>query len=134
MAASAVESPRLGMTVMLGIALHNIPEGIAIAVPCLKAKPNQYGLAFGLATLSGVAEPVGALCALMFFKYNNALIPMEYILAFVSGIMFTVAAYELLPEARRNDEHCEKGWAKRGLLAGFLCIMSTEWVIEQSMR
>jgi zinc transporter ZupT len=32
-----MESTKLGVTVAFGIMIHNIPEGIAIALPCLAA-------------------------------------------------------------------------------------------------
>merc|ERR1711933_155827 len=67
-AASAVRSEKLGFTVTIGIMIHNIPEGIAIAVPCLAARPNQPWLAFVMASVSGLAEPAGALVALLFFR------------------------------------------------------------------
>ena len=66
-----MDSTRLGLTVMLGIMLHNIPEGIAIAVPYLAARPGRYWEAFWLATASGLAEPVGALIAMAFIRQND---------------------------------------------------------------
>ena len=65
-AVSTVGSPPLGWTVATSIMIHNIPEGIAIAVPCMVARPDSPCLAFGLASASGIAEPVGAWLALTF--------------------------------------------------------------------
>lgn len=64
-AASTLHSQSLGITTAVAIALHNIPEGIAIAVPCLAARPDSPCLAFVLASLSGLAEPFGAAVALL---------------------------------------------------------------------
>merc|ERR1711971_256325 len=112
-AASAVRSEKLGFTVTIGIMIHNIPEGIAIAVPCLAARPNQPWLAFVMASVSGLAEPLGAAVALMFLKHFvqphesgddkiRSVLCLENILAFVAGVMVTVALNELYPEARRH--------------------------------
>ncbi|KAL3927992.1 MAG: hypothetical protein SGBAC_012848 [Bacillariaceae sp.] len=98
--ASTVESRQLGVTVAIGILIHNIPEGIAIAVPCIAARPDMPWLAFWLASGSGLAEPLGALCAL--FVLQTSTIPMENVLACVAGIMCAVACIELYPEALRH--------------------------------
>lgn len=104
-AASALESQKLGITVTVGIMIHNIPEGIAIAIPCLAARPDYPLLSFGLASLSGLAEPLGALVAIFCLrrvaKDEGAILTMANVLAFVAGIMITVALYELFPEAKR---------------------------------
>jgi zinc transporter ZupT len=67
-AASSLQSARLGWTTTVAIALHNIPEGIAIAIPCLAARPDAPWLAFGLASASGLAEPLGAAVALLVLR------------------------------------------------------------------
>jgi ZIP family zinc transporter len=118
-AASSIHSPRLGVTTTVAIALHNIPEGIAIAIPCLAARPDLPWLAFWLATLSGLAEPLGAAVALIALhevkevRNDPSYISMNNVLAFVAGIMIMVAILELFPEANR---HCQKG--RHPLIAG----------------
>jgi ZIP family zinc transporter len=74
--ASTVESKQLGVTVAIGILIHNIPEGIAIAVPCIAARPEAW--------------PLG------FLKYGR--LPLENVLACVAGIMCMVAVLELYLE------------------------------------
>ena len=114
-AASSMHSSQLGWTTTAAIALHNIPEGIAIAIPCLAARPDAPWLAFGLASVSGLAEPLGALVALALLpstdqhdatgSSNDAASfswDIENVLAFVAGIMIMVSIVELFPEARRN--------------------------------
>lgn len=130
-AASALESQKLGITVTVGIMIHNIPEGIAIAIPCLAARPESPWLSFALASLSGLAEPAGAFVALLCLRKvsqqndNASIINMENVLAFVAGIMVTVAIYELFPEAKR---HTSKGYGHfvAGTIAGIVIMIATE--------
>jgi len=133
-AAAALESRKLGITVTIGIMIHNIPEGIAIAIPCLAARPESPWLSFALASLSGLAEPVGAFVALLFLRKvseeeDDATIwNMENVLAFVAGIMVTVAMYELFPEAKRHTTHGKKHFIA-GTLAGIVIMVATELFI-----
>jgi len=110
----------LASIVTLSIALHNIPEGIAICIPCLKSRPDKPWLAFGLASLSGLAEPIGAFVVLVVLKLREeadasviflndggVYEDMGNALAFVAGIMMAVAVFELLPEADRQRKECD---------------------------
>jgi ZIP family zinc transporter len=128
-AASTLHSPKLGWTTATAIALHNIPEGIAIAIPCLAARPDAPWLAFGLASLSGLAEPLGAAVALFAIRLarnndasssqdadGNSFWSMNNILAFVAGIMIMVAVTELFPEALRHSQD-----GKWPLVGGTVC-------------
>lgn len=128
-AASALESTNLGVTVTIGIMIHNIPEGIAIAIPCLAARPDKPWLAFVLASVSGLAEPLGAFVALMLMKgvekSPDAIISLENILAFVAGIMVVVSMWELFPEALRHAVDTKK-FFWYGTISGIVIMVLTE--------
>ena len=47
--------------------MHNIPEGIIVAAPIYAATGSRLQ-ALGIATASGLSEPLGALAALLFVK------------------------------------------------------------------
>lgn len=135
-AASALESDQLGLTVTVGIMIHNIPEGIAIAIPTLKARPDSPWLSFALASVSGLAEPAGAFVSLVFLrgveKRSGEGRPiggegsLENVLAFVAGIMITVSFLELLPEAKRHSEKSGKTAYYAGLVVGCVVMIATE--------
>ena len=142
-AASSLHSPKLGLTTTVAVALHNIPEGVAIAVPCMAARPNAPWLAFGLATLSGLAEPLGAAVALYGLQdYRNdpaatttdaVWMSMDNVLAFVAGIMIMVAALELFPEARRQNKSTNNRtnmafWMGTGL--GIVLMVGSEMYLD----
>jgi len=118
-AVSSMQSDRLGFVVMAAIAVHNIPEGIAIAMPVIDATGNRLR-ALQMATLSGLAEPLGAIVAV-------ALLPagstqgrgMDFLLCVVGGIMSCVAFTELLPEAHAQGRPMALAG---GLFAG-ACVM-----------
>jgi len=121
-AVSSLESERLGFVVMAAIAVHNIPEGIAIAMPVFNATKSRMR-ALQMATLSGLAEPLGAIVAL-------TMIPqgmldgrgMDALLCVVGGIMTSVAFVELFPEARAQKQPLA---AVAGALTGSIIMLIT---------
>jgi len=123
-AVTSLQSDRLGLVVMCAIAVHNVPEGIAIAVSVLSCTGSR-SRAFWMATLSGLAEPLGALVALTVLPLRMVQgWGMHMLLCFVAGVMSCVAVSELLPEAlsqRRNA----------GALCGFLAGVVTMLVAHE---
>ena len=122
--------------------IHNIPEGIAIAIPCLKARPDSPCLSFILASVSGLAEPAGAFVSLFFLRgvekrqvekggAEGGQIggegSLENVLAFVAGIMITVSFLELFPEAKRHAEKSNMKAYYSGLFVGFIVMIATEF-------
>ena len=82
------------------IALHNIPEGIAIAMPIYFATKSRFK-AIKYSFLSGMAEPLGALIAFLCLKpFINELI-LGIIFAVVCGIMIYISLDELIPSSRK---------------------------------
>eukprot|EP00268_Persea_americana_P024297 TRINITY_DN23746_c0_g1_i2.p1 TRINITY_DN23746_c0_g1~~TRINITY_DN23746_c0_g1_i2.p1 ORF type:complete len:133 (-),score=15.78 TRINITY_DN23746_c0_g1_i2:562-909(-) len=57
---------RVGLNLAFAIALHNIPEGVAVALPVYFATESKWQ-AFKLATLSGLAEPLGVVIVAYLF-------------------------------------------------------------------
>mmetsp|Transcript_17980 Transcript_17980/g.56345 ORF Transcript_17980/g.56345 Transcript_17980/m.56345 type:complete len:360 (-) Transcript_17980:38-1117(-) len=121
-AVSSLQSERLGFVVMAAIAVHNIPEGIAIAMPVLDATGSRTR-AMQLATLSGLAEPLGAILAVTLLpEYFIKGRGMDILLCAVGGIMTCVACTELLPEAQvQRKPICMLG----GLICGASVMLLT---------
>ena len=59
----------MGASLAFAIALHNIPEGIAVALPVYFATQDRWK-AFRLAALSGMAEPLGVVVVALCFPDN----------------------------------------------------------------
>ncbi|RXK12753.1 zinc transporter ZupT [Halarcobacter mediterraneus] len=96
---SALDSLTLGATIALAIAIHNIPEGMAVSLPIYHAT-GERKKAFWYATLSGFAEPVGAILGyfLLLPLMGDATLGITF--AIVAGIMIYISFDELLPAAR----------------------------------
>jgi ZIP family zinc transporter len=97
MANAYVASPSLGLMVAVAIALHNVPEEFAMSVPAVAVRSKK--LLFGAAALSALAEPLGAIIGLVavgIAPWLNA-----HFVAFAAGAMLFVSIHELVPMARR---------------------------------
>ena len=84
----------------LAITLHNIPEGISIAVPIYFATKNKKK-AILLTFISGFSEFFGAVLAYVFLAPLITSFGLGVILALAAGIMIHISIYELIPTAYR---------------------------------
>jgi ZIP family zinc transporter len=96
MANAYVAAPSLGVLTALAIALHNLPEEFAMAVPAAAVRRKR--LLYGAAVLSALAEPAGAALGLVAVSVAPAL--SGFFLAFAAGAMLFVSVHELIPMAR----------------------------------
>ena len=101
---AALQAPEVAIPVVAAIALHNIPEGLAVAVPVRRATGSR-ATAFWLATMTGLAEPVGAVLGFVLLAPLLSGAGMGAILAGVAGVMVFVSLDELLPAAEETGEH-----------------------------
>ncbi|RHN61066.1 putative zinc/iron permease [Medicago truncatula] len=89
---------RVGLNLALAIALHNIPEGVAVALPVYFATESKWQ-AFKLASLSGLAEPLGVIIVACLFPTSLNPEILEGLLASVGGVMAFLTLHEMLPLA-----------------------------------
>lgn len=97
MANAYIASPELGILVAVAIALHNIPEEFAMAVPAIMVRSRRF--LYGIALLSALAEPLGAVLGLLAVGVAPAL--NAHFMAFAAGAMIFVSLHELVPMAQR---------------------------------
>ncbi len=97
----------------LGIALQNIPEGwiVASAMMALRAAPWRAAL---IALGTGLVEPVGGLFGVIASTVAGAALPMA--LAAAAGAMLWVVSHEMIPASHRPGR---VGAGTAGLAAGF---------------
>lgn len=112
--AVALADPSLGIPLAVAIAIHNIPEGVAVAVPLREATGSRRKAA-GWATLSGLAEPLGAVIGFALLRPFFGPGTLGYIFAAIAGIMVFVSLDKLLPTAVATGEHHS---AMYGMVAG----------------
>ena len=83
----------LGIYLTISIALHNISEGIAIAIPIYYGEGSKKK-AIIYTLIAALSEPLGALISYLFFyNINNYLFAI--ILSITAGIMIYLAIYEI---------------------------------------
>ena len=95
---------KIGLSVAFAVALHNIPEGISVSVPIYHATRSRNKALF-YSSLSGLAEPLGALIGFLLFRQYLGSGLLGVLLAAVAGIMIFISMDELLPAAREYGEH-----------------------------
>lgn len=89
---------KLGLHLAIAISMHNIPEGIIIALPIYYSTKNKKK-AFLLTILAALSEPLGALLAFLFLKNFITTTLIASLLSLVAGIMINISIYELLKES-----------------------------------
>jgi len=83
------------LTLALGIAIQNFPEGAIISMP-LRGEGMKRRQAFLWGALSGVVEPIAALLTIWAAGLVVPVLP--YLLGFAAGAMVYVVVEELIPE------------------------------------
>jgi ZIP family zinc transporter len=102
----------------VAVAIHNIPEGIAVSVPVYYATGSKRK-ALAWSVLSGFSEPIGALVGYFILRLFNTSISLGYVFAMVAGIMVYISFDELLPAAHKYGKHHV---AIYGLVSGMIII------------
>jgi zinc transporter, ZIP family len=100
----ALSDPGLGISITVAIAIHNIPEGIAVSMPIYYATGSKKK-AFLYSSLSGFAEPIGALVGYFLLHRIFGESMFGFTFSAVAGIMVYISLDELLPTAEKYGEH-----------------------------
>lgn len=88
------------LSLSVGIALQNIPEGAIISMP-LKARGESKIKAFFCGTVSGFAELAAAVLTLFLSSFVNSILPFS--LCFAAGAMFFVVMSELSSDFSKGN-------------------------------
>lgn len=100
--------PTLAIIITAAIAVQNIPEGLAVAIPL-----HTYGFAkwkmFAWAVISSLPQPLGAAIAYVFVTIAREFLPFGFGLA--AGAMIFLVFHDLLPEGlERGEDLPGGGW------------------------
>lgn len=106
-----------GVILAIAIALQNIPEGLAVALPLVGLGYNKWK-AVGIATLTGLVEPVGGLLGITMVTVFQPILPIA--MGFAAGAMLFVISEEIIPETHSNGR---SRYATFALMIGFIIMM-----------
>jgi zinc transporter ZupT len=88
----------LGIFITAAIALHNVPEGLAISLVLIPRGMRILSTA-GYCVLSSVPQPIMAVPAFLFVEFFRPVLPVG--LGFAAGAMIWMVFSEIIPETRR---------------------------------
>lgn len=111
------------ITVALGIALQNIPEGMIIVSPMIIAGVPKIRV-FIIACFTGFVEIVGTMIGYGTVSISTVILP--FILAFAGGTMIYVVSDEMIPE---THSHGYERQATYALLFGFMTMILMDYYI-----
>ncbi len=109
-----------GIVLAIAIALQNIPEGLAVALPLVGLGYNKWR-AVGIATLTGLVEPVGGLLGITMVTVFSPILPIA--MGFAAGAMLFVISEEIIPETHSNGR---SRYATFALMIGFIIMMTLD--------
>lgn len=112
------------LSLAVGIAIQNVPEGAIISMP-MKAAGGSKLKSFVMGTLSGAVEPVGAILVILLTSVMTPILP--YLLSFAAGAMIYVVIEELIPEASEGEH---SNWSTIGFAIGFVLMMVLDVVLS----
>lgn len=115
--AYAGTDPLGALALATGISIQDVPEGMVVA---LALRGVGYGRlrSAGLGVLSGLVEPVAAVFGAAVISLSASLLPWG--LAAAAGAMLYVISHEIIPESHRAGH---ERWATCGLMLGFVAMM-----------
>jgi ZIP family zinc transporter len=108
---------RLGLLIALAIGLHNIPEGMAISVP-LKMSGMRGRTILLITAMTSLCTPLGTLLGMVLVSFSRYFI--SFLLAAAAGAMLYIVFAEIGPESRKRHPN----YAGLGMLGGLFIIMA----------
>ena len=104
------------ITLAIGVAIQNIPEGTIISLP-LNNEGMSKTKAFLFGAASGIVEPIATIITILLTSIVVPVLP--YFLAFAAGAMFYVVINELIPKTNKDNGTL----GTLGFTIGFLLMM-----------
>ena len=91
-------STKLGLSLALAICFHDVPEGISMALPMITGGMKVYKVMLYV-ILSGIATGIGALIGGIIGRISEQIISL--CLSFAAGAMLYIVSGELVPESNK---------------------------------
>ena len=96
---ATAERENIGLLVIVSLAIHNIPEGIAISLLLMNQGMSVWSSSL-FSVLSNIPQPLIAIPAFIFLESFAGLMPIGFGVA--SGAMTYIVCTELIPEAQEK--------------------------------
>lgn len=126
-AAAYLTNPTLGLTTTLAIAAHEVPGEIAdLSVLIAGGMKKARALFFNF--LSGLAALLGAVSGFYFLESLEGLLPLA--LAFTAGMFIYIACADLIPDLHKEFKR-QKNWAQS---LPFISGIITAWVLVKLLE
>lgn len=106
-----------GSALATGIAIQDIPEGLVVALALVSVGYSRLAAVL-VAAATGLLEPAGAVVGAALVEASALLLPWG--LGFAAGAMLFVVSHEIIPESHRKGREVS---ATVGLLLGFVLMM-----------
>jgi ZIP family zinc transporter len=115
--AFAGSDPVAATALATGISIQDVPEGMVVALALRGVGYGRFASA-GLGVASGLVEPVMAVLGATLVTLTASLLPWG--LALAAGAMLFVISHEIIPESHRQGH---EAFATGGLMVGFVVMM-----------
>jgi len=112
---------RLGIIIALAIGLHNIPEGMAATAPLKMGGMSNLSIII-LITLVSIVTPLGAYLGILLVSISRSLIGL--LLAVAGGAMTYIIKSELWPESHRRHPN----YARLGAFCGVVIMLGASFI------
>lgn len=106
-----------GHSLAIGIAVQDMPEGFIVAMALIAAGYSRL-FSIGIGVLSGLTEPIMAIVGATMMEVSAYLLPWG--LAAAAGAMLFVISHEIIPESHRKGHEFH---ATNGLILGFVLML-----------
>ena len=111
------------ITVVGGITLQNIPEGMVIIAPMIAVGMSKKKT-FLIAISTGIVEVIGVILGYFTISISSAILP--FALSFAGGTMLYVISDEMIPE---THAHGNERSATYALLIGFAVMLIFDFIL-----
>jgi zinc and cadmium transporter len=126
-AATFLTSPALGLTTMLAIAAHEIPQELAdFSILTANGMPKKKALWFNF--LSGLTAIAGGIFG--FFFLENFAHHLWWVIAFTAGMFLYIASSDLIPELHREFSRKQKWQHTLPFVIGIVLFWCITYLVE----
>ena len=124
---TSLQGAGVGLPLVIAIAAHNIPEGMAVAAPIFHATGSRWQ-AFKWSLISGMCEPIGALVVGAALHNFLTSFVVKTALAGVAGVMTFMCFHELIPQ---SFKYISSNAALKSNVAGMIFISLSVWFLQE---